>query len=428
MYTKTFALIAAAATALPAAAQTFDIVLEEGDTVPGIGVITRVDGVATNNLGDILIEVDTDGADTTKDGALLLNGSVFLGESESLAAPVGAGAGSFDDFQLTNDGRVAQNLFLDGTTGSGDDSGLYFDKTLLIQESEAITASGPLNGSTVAGFFGTQVNDGPVLLSRISLDGPGSSIISSLITFDIATGDQVVLAAEGQTLPGLGGELILDIESDADEYDYNNSGTAIFGLDLEGDSSTDGVVYLTGTGVLAREGDVSPVGGFTWDGLASSEVALGDGGDFAFTGNFDTGATNDDSGVFLNGSLFAREGDVAPGTGGRLYTNLAFARLEIDQAGNLLWVASIDGDSATNRVLYLNDEILLQEGDLIDGKVITQLSTSDQTLSLSDDGRFALVELVLDGSTDAVVLITIPEPATASLLGLASLGLLRRRR
>src|SRR5690606_26375021 len=156
---------------------------------------------------------------------------------------------------------------------------------------------------------------------------------------------------------------------------------AIFGIDVGDDPARQGAVYLTGMGLLAREGEASLVAGLNWGNLASPEVDLNNNGDWVMVANVDTGSTANDYAIFHNGALVAREGDVAPGMGGRLFQTLSSAPVVLDDNNILLWVADLDGDTADDRVLFYNDTVLLQEGvSVIDGLLVQQIETLDQHL------------------------------------------------
>src|SRR5690606_31918004 len=98
--------------------------LVEGDSVDGLGAVTRIDNLAVNAQGLWLAEVDTDNADTEADGAILKDGQLFLREGQALNEPAGAFLDSFDAVAVNNHGFAGWNFFLDGTSGSGDDSGV----------------------------------------------------------------------------------------------------------------------------------------------------------------------------------------------------------------------------------------------------------------------------------------------------------------
>jgi hypothetical protein len=433
----TTAAILAAAIATPAFAQSFTVVVGEDDVVPGVGAVDTITGISVNNLGQFVVEANTDNTDTDIDEVLLLDGitNVIAREGDPVAG-TGVGGppllGSVGDFDLTNTGSVAANFFLDNTTGSGDNSGIYFGSgpfNQVLQESDAVTAPGAPAGSTYIGFFAPKVAAGGIYAS-VSIDDPAvSGLVRGLVRFDQTTSAQTIVAIENETLPFLGGELINDIETSIDETDVNNAGNVLFGANVGTDVGRDSLIYLTGTGVIAREGDASPVAGLDFNSLAGAEVALGDGGDVAFTADIGDDSSVDGA-IFLNGSLFAREGDAAPGLPGRTFgSNILNSNLRLDAAGNLLFLSDLDGSSSEDGVLYYNDTPLLVEGvSQIAGRTVEQLLSADGNLAFSDDGSFAIVEVVLEDSINAAVLIAIPEPATAGLLGVAGLTLLRRRR
>ena len=105
-----------------AGAQTFSIVVLDGDSVPGIGSVTSIENLDINEAGDWLVEVDTDHPDNNADGVILRNGSLVLREGDSVLAPSGATIDFFDSVRLNDLGNRVHNHTLDGTSGSSDDS------------------------------------------------------------------------------------------------------------------------------------------------------------------------------------------------------------------------------------------------------------------------------------------------------------------
>jgi len=62
----------------PASAQSLSILVTEGDSVTGVGLIASVAGVSVASDGTTYIEVDTDNPDTDIDGVMLLDGTLAL--------------------------------------------------------------------------------------------------------------------------------------------------------------------------------------------------------------------------------------------------------------------------------------------------------------------------------------------------------------
>src|SRR5690554_1039616 len=125
------AVVAGAVAAPQADAGLLDVnaLVLEGDSVTGVGVVTRIDNLAVNNNGEWLVELDTDNPDTGRDTVMLLNGDVYLREGDAIE-PVPATISSFDACNLNANGNNGWNIFLDGTSGTNDDSGVYFKTSL----------------------------------------------------------------------------------------------------------------------------------------------------------------------------------------------------------------------------------------------------------------------------------------------------------
>ncbi len=106
---------------------TITTLVREGDPVPDIGLVTRIDNIAVNDNGDWLVEVGTDFPNPEADSVLLRNGSTDWREADAVPAPVGAVLGGFDSIMINNAGRCGYNFFLFGTPdGFNDDSGVYW--------------------------------------------------------------------------------------------------------------------------------------------------------------------------------------------------------------------------------------------------------------------------------------------------------------
>ncbi|MEM9380732.1 MAG: hypothetical protein AAGB93_12340 [Planctomycetota bacterium] len=393
------ASLSLAALVAPAAAQSLSIVLTEGDVVPGVGTITRVDGVAIADGGATLIEVDTDNPDTDADGVVLRNGSVFLREGGVLAAPAGASIGSFDGTSVRPDGRSVFNLFLDGTSGSSDDSGLYVDDVLVIQESDVSTAPEFTPGTPFIGFFDVEWVTDDRFLCVASIDDPNidSTVDRALMLIDVGLAGNLVnervIVKEGDFLPGQT-EPIADFETGAEESAVAGSGSVLFTVDLAGDTTVDRAVYLDTT-LLMQEGSPSPVPGRNWGSLTSPELDLNEAGDWVVKANLDSSDSSNDQVIVKNGAIFRREGDTLPAISGFTFTDFGGSvGVWLTDAGDVIWFGDWnDPDSSRDEGLFFNDTLLVQEGvTQIGGQTIVDLSDITEQVAVSRSGSQILLE------------------------------------
>jgi hypothetical protein len=404
-----------------AAGQSATPLVVEGDVVSGVGAVTSIQNLAVNSSGSWIVEVDTDNPDTNVDSALIQGGALLLQEGQALAAPSGATIDTFDAVTLNANGDSAWNLFLDGTSGSSDDSGIFFNGTLVIQESDVSTATGFSVGTPYIGFFETKFNAAGQILVMASVDDPaiGSSVDRALVIAAVdGTGNllsETVLYKEGDVLPGQV-DALADFGTGPHAFDLNEAGSVLYIADLGGPTTTDGCIYLDGA-LLAQEGGPSPLPGRNWLSLSTSNrVALGDGGDYVFTGSLD-GSTADNSVIVLNGAVFRQEGESLPAFAPHLLTSFGSGPVDVDDAGNVLWYGDWDDpDTTRDTGLLLNDTLLVQEGvTVINGQVVDSLRGVQDGYALSPDGGYVVFEATLANGLEGAFLIDLsgcPPPVT----------------
>ena len=417
MNTRLFTLGAPAAllatlAAAPASAQTIQTLVIEGDTVTGVGNVTSVSNLAINVAGDWLVELDTDGADTNTDGALLMNGALIFQEGQALAMPVGAMLDSFDDLSINSLGDFSNNFFLDGTTGTTDDSGIYWNSVLVLQESTVSTAAGFSAGTPYIGFFGTKINAVNQILVMASVDDPAisSTVDRALVIMQVdGSGNllsETVFAKEGDVLPGVAPETVTDFGTGPHEWAFNDLGQIMFVADLTGLTTTNAAIYIDNT-LIAREGDPSPVAGRNWSSLSSVELDLSnDGTHYVFSASLD-GDSASNLLIVKDGGKLVQEGDSLPATGGFTFTSFGSGPVHVSNAGDVLWYgdwndANLDIDTG----LFLNDQLLVQEGvTTIGGVIVDSLSGISDGYALSDDGRYVIFEATLVDGNNGTFLI-----------------------
>jgi hypothetical protein len=385
-------------------------VLQDGDVVVGVGGVTSIDNVAVNESGQWILEVDTDNADTNVDGALVKDGSLLLQEGQALGLPVGASIDSFDTVNLDIGGHSGWNFFLAGTGGTTNDSGVYWDTTLLIQEGQLATALGFSAGTPYIGFFECKLSDTGTVLVMASVDDPliASTVDRALVKlsvdpFGTLLGETLVFK-EGDVLPGQS-QPVTDWDTGPHGFALNDAGQVLHNADLAGDTAFNQALYLDGT-LLAQKGFGSPVAGRNWLSLSSSKVDLTDAGEFVYTGSLDGDAATNT--VIIRGtSVVAQEGDSPSDIGAFQLTGFGSGPVELGANGNVLWFGDWDDpDTTRDTGLFLNSRLIVQEGvTQIGGVTILSLTGVQDGYALSDDGRYVLIEARLTGSIDGAFLI-----------------------
>ncbi len=377
----------------------------EGDSVPGVGLVTGVYNLAINNTGDYLVEADTDNPNNDIDKVLLKNNIMLLQEGQSLPLPLGATLDSFDTVNLNNNDNSGWNFFLDNTSGMNDDSGVYLNTNLVIQEGYISTSPvfSPL--TPYIGFFECKINDLDEILIMASVDDPAisSDVDRALVVIDPNTLVETVLFKEGDTAPGTI-ETFTDFDTGPHNFDFNNKGDVMFLADLTGLASANSAIYLNST-MLAREGDPAPLPGRNWYYITSPELSLNNNGEYVFHARMD-GAADSDYIIIKNGQKFVQEGDTLPDIAPWKLTSFGTGPVLISDFGDVLWYGDWDNPNTNvDSGLFLNDRLIMQEGvSKVNGIVVDTIASIQDGKALSDDGRYILAEVALVGSLDAAVL------------------------
>ena len=401
-------LCTAALFASAAAAQvTIQSLVLEGDSVGGVGLVTRIDNLAINDAGQWIVEADTDNPDTEADSVLLLNGALFLREGDALSEPAGATLDSFDTVNLNNLGNSGWNFFLDGTQGGSDDSGVYFNDQLVIQESDLSTSPDLSPGTPYIGFLEAKINDSDQVLLMASVDDPliASSVDRALVILDLDAGGgligETVVVKEGDVLPGQV-DPVPDLETGPHEFDFNNAGQALYAITI-----ADVAVYID-DGLIVQEGDPSPVAGRSWSSLTSPEMSLNNNGSYVLSGRLD-GDTGTDTLIMSDGQKVVQEGDSLPAIAPFALTGFGTGPLLIGDNDSILWFGDWDDpDTDVDTGLFLDDQLIVQEGvTMIDGQLVDSLSGVQDGYALSDDGTQILFEATLADGTNGAFLATV---------------------
>jgi hypothetical protein len=403
-------LWAAAAAAVPTT------LVIEGDEIAGIGVVTTIDNMTINGSGAWFVELDTNFSDTDADSLILGAAGAIFREGQPLASPAGALLDSFDSMSVNEDGVLSTNWFLDNTGGTSNDSGVFASGELVLQESELGTAPPFTPETPFIGFFETKVNDAGQVLILGSIDDP---LVASTVDRVLAIYEQTdpiagtwsatgIVAIEGQVLPGQT-EAVADIQTDANEFAFNDNGDVAWFVDLAGDTAVDTALYLNDT-LLFQEGSPSPVTDRAWGPLTTVGVDLNNQGQWIARGQL-AGDAATNLIIVAGDQVIAQEGDPVPGQPEFALTNLG-TNVQIDDLGRTLWWGEWSaGPTLANSGLFLDGQPLVVEGvTVIDGLLVEKLYGGGDNFELSDNGKHLIFEADLEGGLNGAFHLELEVP------------------
>jgi hypothetical protein len=395
-------------------AQSITTLVIEGDVIPGLGTVTSIWNLDVNNNGDWVVEIDTDNPSTDDDNAIIQNGTLVYTENQGLATPPGSFLVTFDSMALNEANVFTSNWGLDGTAGSSDDSGLYYNGTLLIQEGANSTAAGFSAGTPYRGFFETYNSDNNQFVVLASVDDPAiASTVDRalvLIAHDGAgalVSETVVIKEGDQPLPG---RFVTEIQTGQHDVDFSQAGHVAYILDIDGATTDDTLIYVDGT-LIAQEGSPSGVvPGVNWSsGLSSAVLDVNNNGQLLFHGDLDTGGTADDRVIVFDGTIIAREGFGHPAIPvGTVFTSFGSSGpMYCSDNGDVVFYGDWDDvDTTIDTGLFVNDELVVQEGvTMINGLVVDDVRGISDGFRMSDDGRYVVFEAVLAGGLEGAFLL-----------------------
>jgi hypothetical protein len=399
----------------------------EGDNVPGVGNVTRIDNVAVNTPGDWFVEADTDFSNTEQDQVLLKSDALFLREDDALPLPEGARLDSFDSINLNSDGNSGWNLFLDGTQGTFDDSGIYFNTTLVIQESDTSTAADFSPNTPYIGFFDAKMNDGNQVMVVASVDDPAipTTVDRAIVRLDLdSVGSllsETVIAKEGDVLPGQT-ESITEFGTDPHESAFNEAGDILYIVELTGSTVEDEALYLNDA-LIAQKGGPSPIDGRNYAFISGRGNDLNNNSSYVFKARLDGDAASD---VVLvrNDEVFKQEGETFPAIAPFQLESFGSnsGPVQIDDGGNVVWYGDWnDPNTNIDTGIFWNEHLMVQEGvTIIDGSILDEIANVSDAFMLSDDGKWLIFEGTLLGGINGAFMVNID---TSSGVGDGDLGL-----
>lgn len=381
---------------------TISIAILEGDVVSGVGAVQFIDNVAINDSGDWIVECNTDFPDTDQDGVLVFNGSEFLREGVigDIDAPTNAFIDIFDSVNINNNGNSGMNLFIDPLP-TGEDSGIYLNESLLIQESDFSTAPELSANTPFIGFFDAKINNRDAIMIMASVDDPAiaTTVDRAIVILDTVNGQQTVVAKEGDVLP-MQTEVVDDFATGPHASAFNDNGDVLFIAELDGSTVSDNAVYLNQT-LLAQEGFASPQAGRTYEFIADRALDVNNDGDYVFKANLSGDTTTDDV-LIKNGEVFKQEGDPAPGGSTFVGFGASSGPVRIGDNGKVVWF----GEWATGSGLFVDDDLVVQAGvTQINGQILESLSDIQDSFAISTDGNRIIFEGSLLGGISGAFIV-----------------------
>jgi len=411
--------------------QTIEILSREGDPVIGLGVIQTIQNLVINNEGGWLALADTD-ANAQIDYAVLRQGFPAIGEGDPVADPAGATVKALNNSNWRYDdaSNILWSFKIDGNALN--DVCLYWNTRLLARERISLGAPADqilpdaeykafdsfdfVTPNKVLAFcelfadpLAPNAQDDAVV--EITIDDLGFVLETNLLIF------------EGQQFP-------VDLDpSDNDDMTFksfhstpkfhsmgvNRHGDFIWGAETDGPENSKYMLIGLHT-IVAREGQVfSAPGNPNLDGrtlanFTQFEADLNDLGDWVHTAGLN-GPANDpladtNAVLMVNGEVYVQEGDSLASLNGATLGNSTAAPVYITNSRDVFWVADLRNTLGSEDVAYMrNKEVIIREGqDFVGEFLVTILRTAVNAFSVSDDGRFWVGEVVLQGGIDAVIM------------------------
>lgn len=271
---------------------------------------------------------------------------------------------------INNTGDMVFRAFLD--TVSERDDGIWFKNsgglTLIGREGDVAPASG---GEIFGPITQVRLNDSGDIAFRASIE---PRIANSGLWLG-RPGSFLPVAITGEVAPETGGRTF---GSSMGGLDLNSLGNVAFTASLDGDLADGEGIWTgnaTGLKLIVRRGDEAPgTSGRTFFSFGVAD--FNDSGDLAFFSSLDASDASDDESFWVaqsDGSLVlvAREGETAPGTGGRTFERLISTTPILSQSGEVAFGARLVSSDPLNEFgIWVGPpgavDLLIRKGDLLE--------------------------------------------------------------
>lgn len=363
-----------------ASAQT-EVLVATGDVLPGLGVVDEVFEVAIDDADNWVATVHTDTL-LPNEMVLIRNGAVVLKPGDPLPGYVAG----YTFLAARSLGPIANGDFgwLAGHFASplSPAPGAYVNQSPLAVIGDLVAAPGITLGTMYNGFYDQVLEESGSLIVHAYMNDPAiTGLLDNVILRLVPQLGGGVVATDlykrGDSLPGSSSP-IREFSETSSGMATNASGQLLF---LPTFQSGVSAVYLDQT-PLALSGQQSPIFGRLFSSFLRMPVALNDAGDYLF-GCRITGDIASDQLLVWNGIKLIQKGDTLPTFAPFKITDFGIANpapspLRLSDTGQALWYAAWDDpDTTRNSGLFLDHELLLQEGETwIDGSTIDDFRES----------------------------------------------------
>ncbi len=219
------------------------------------------------------------------------------------------------------------------------------------------------------------------------------------------------------------GESAAEFGTNYYSFKIDNYRNALYTVDIAGASTAVNGAICYNQNLLVRKGDESPIAGASYSDIGSSTRAdMNNFGDYIFRANLSNLPAGENVAIIRDrvpsggaSEIFFRLGSMAPGLSETVTSFGTGPSARINDAGEIIWFAQLSGAAATDQTLFANDLLLLRKGvTMVGADLITTIGGTTPTggitrgFTSSQNGRYILTRCVLNGTTQAAVLIQRP--------------------
>lgn len=409
-----------------------EILLADGDLLPGTGTVAGFDEVVITDTGRWAAVTRADPAFDGVDSAIVVDGAVLIDSRDSL--PGFSALSSFESaasMEFDADGALvwipSDELSFNGRRA------IYRDLTPIAVDDQLIELDGVPVGSTWSSFRVARPDGLGGILAVAGVNPPGFVPgFDVLVRFAAQAGGGYapeLLVAPGELLAGAAAP-IDGVTASNESFYVDAFGRPLYKASFE----TGELAIVFGDDIIAVENGPSPLFLFDWGDLFSTPLAANGLGDVAYGGNVETGPF-DTQMLVWNGAVVARPGQPIDAIAPFEITDLHFDGfgpsspnpLRLGPGGALYWPAEWSNpDEGHNSGLFRDYDLVVEEGvTVVEGlrlvdlqpefgrSILFDVSTSGNRVALwaeLEDGRGALVVVPSEDGISTLPSCSVFEP------------------